>query len=157
VVTSGQNAEKLGTSAWHLDGGEMTGSAEQPASHEPERHAFIQCQLRRMHSLRRSACLSHLLRLLCLLSHATPSEAVILSKSMCIAPPKREVLLTGICMLCDTQADDEQKVEGGSVREAVLTNLLLTALNQLRPTYVRCPEGKPSWLPDCLPSRPEHC
>jgi hypothetical protein len=34
------------------------------------------------------------------------------------------------------------------VREAVLTNL--TALNQLQPTYVRCPEGKPSWLPDCL-------
>jgi hypothetical protein len=27
---------------------------------------------------------------------------------------------------------------------------LLTALNQLQPTYVRCPEGKPSWLPDCL-------
>jgi hypothetical protein len=26
----------------------------------------------------------------------------------------------------------------------------LTALNQLQPTYVRCPEGKPSWLPDCL-------
>jgi hypothetical protein len=25
-----------------------------------------------------------------------------------------------------------------------------TALNQLQPTYVRCPEGKPSWLPDCL-------
>jgi hypothetical protein len=36
------------------------------------------------------------------------------------------------------------------VREAVLTNLALTALNQLQPTYVRCPEGKPSWLPDCL-------
>jgi hypothetical protein len=36
------------------------------------------------------------------------------------------------------------------VREAVLTNLWLTALNQLQPTYVRCPEGKPSWLPDCL-------
>jgi hypothetical protein len=35
------------------------------------------------------------------------------------------------------------------VREAVLTNLWLTALNQLQPTYVRCPEGKPSWLPDC--------
>jgi hypothetical protein len=34
------------------------------------------------------------------------------------------------------------------VREAVLTNLWLTALNQLQP--VRCPEGKPSWLPDCL-------
>jgi hypothetical protein len=51
----------------------------------------------------------------------------------------------------DTQDDDddEQKVEGGSVREAVLTNLWLTALNQ-QPTYVRCPEGKPSWLPDCL-------
>jgi hypothetical protein len=31
-----------------------------------------------------------------------------------------------------------------------LTNLWLTALNQLQPTYVRCPEGKPSWLPDCL-------
>jgi hypothetical protein len=30
-------------------------------------------------------------------------------------------------------------------------NLWLTALNQLQPTYVRCPEGKPSWLPDpCL-------
>jgi hypothetical protein len=28
-----------------------------------------------------------------------------------------------------------------SVREAVLTNLWLTALNQLQPTYVRCPEG----------------
>jgi hypothetical protein len=43
----------------------------------------------------------------------------------------------------DTQDDDddEQKVEGGSVREAVLTNLWLTALNQLQPTYVRCPEG----------------
>jgi hypothetical protein len=27
------------------------------------------------------------------------------------------------------------------VREAVLTNLWLTALNQLQPTYVRCPEG----------------
>jgi hypothetical protein len=26
----------------------------------------------------------------------------------------------------------------------------LTALNQLQPTYVRCPEGKPSWLPDRL-------
>jgi hypothetical protein len=25
------------------------------------------------------------------------------------------------------------------VREAVLTNLWLTALNQLQPTYVRCP------------------
>jgi hypothetical protein len=39
----------------------------------------------------------------------------------------------------DTQDDDddEQKVEGGSVREA-LTNLWLTALNQLQPTYVRC-------------------
>jgi hypothetical protein len=37
----------------------------------------------------------------------------------------------------DTQDDDddEQKVEGGSVREAVLTNLWLTALNQLQPTY----------------------
>jgi hypothetical protein len=35
------------------------------------------------------------------------------------------------------------------VREAVLTKWL-TALNQLQPTYVRCPEGKPSWLPDCL-------
>jgi exonuclease III len=52
----------------------------------------------------------------------------------------------------DTQDDDadEQKVEGGSVREAVLTNLWLTALTQLRPTYTRCPEGKPCWLPDCL-------
>jgi hypothetical protein len=49
----------------------------------------------------------------------------------------------------DTQDDDDdEKVEGG--REAVLTNLWLTALNQLQPTYVRCPEGKPSWLPDCL-------
>jgi hypothetical protein len=38
---------------------------------------------------------------------------------------------------------------GGSVRGAVLTNLWLTALNQLQPN-VRCPEGKPSWLPDCL-------
>jgi hypothetical protein len=36
------------------------------------------------------------------------------------------------------------------VREAVLTNLWLTALNQLQPTYVRCPEGKSSWLPDRL-------
>jgi hypothetical protein len=27
-------------------------------------------------------------------------------------------------------------------------DLWLTALNQLQP--VRCPEGKPSWLPDCL-------
>jgi hypothetical protein len=34
------------------------------------------------------------------------------------------------------------------VREAVLTNLWLTALNQLQPTYVR--KAKPSWLPDCL-------
>jgi hypothetical protein len=34
------------------------------------------------------------------------------------------------------------------VREAVLTNLWLTALNQLQPTYVRCPEG--AWLPDRL-------
>jgi hypothetical protein len=34
------------------------------------------------------------------------------------------------------------------VREAVLTNLWLTALNQLQPRPV--PEGKPSWLPDCL-------
>jgi exonuclease III len=50
----------------------------------------------------------------------------------------------------DTQVDDEQKVEGGSVREAVLTNLWLTALTKLRPTYTRCPEGKPCWLPDCL-------
>jgi hypothetical protein len=26
----------------------------------------------------------------------------------------------------------------------------LVPLNQLQPTYVRCPEGKePSWLPDC--------
>jgi hypothetical protein len=50
----------------------------------------------------------------------------------------------------DTQDDDddEQKVEGGSVREAVLTNLWLTALNQ-QPTYVRCRKA-PSWLPDCL-------
>jgi hypothetical protein len=36
------------------------------------------------------------------------------------------------------------------VSEAVLTNLWLTALNQLQPTYVRCPEGKPSWLPRLL-------
>jgi hypothetical protein len=37
------------------------------------------------------------------------------------------------------------------VREAVLTNLWLTALNQLQPTYVRCPEGKPApRLPACL-------
>jgi hypothetical protein len=36
------------------------------------------------------------------------------------------------------------------VREAVLTNLWLTALNQLQPTYVRCPEGKPSWPRLCL-------
>jgi hypothetical protein len=49
----------------------------------------------------------------------------------------------------DTQDDDDDR-GGGSVREAVLTNLWLTALNQLQPTYVRCPEGKPSWLPDCL-------
>jgi hypothetical protein len=28
--------------------------------------------------------------------------------------------------------------------QAVLTNLWLTALNQLQPTYVRCPEGKPT-------------
>jgi hypothetical protein len=41
----------------------------------------------------------------------------------------------------DTHDDDEQKVEGGSVREAVLTNLWLTALNQLQPTYVRCPKA----------------
>jgi hypothetical protein len=32
----------------------------------------------------------------------------------------------------------------------VLTNLWLTALNQLQPTYVRCPEGKPSWPQTCL-------
>jgi hypothetical protein len=36
------------------------------------------------------------------------------------------------------------------VREAVLTNLWLTALNQLQPTYVRCPEGKPSSQTACL-------
>jgi hypothetical protein len=30
---------------------------------------------------------------------------------------------------------------GGGQREA-LTNLWLTALNQLQPTYVRCPEGR---------------
>jgi hypothetical protein len=48
----------------------------------------------------------------------------------------------------DTQDDDddEQKVEGGSVRGSA-DHLWLTALNQLQPT---CPEGKPSWLPDCL-------
>jgi hypothetical protein len=50
----------------------------------------------------------------------------------------------------DTQDDDdEQKVEGGSVREAVLTNLAHcaeSAAAHIRP----CPEGKPSWLPDCL-------
>jgi hypothetical protein len=35
------------------------------------------------------------------------------------------------------------------VREAVLTNLWLTALNQLQP--IRPVSGrKPSWLPDCL-------
>jgi hypothetical protein len=40
------------------------------------------------------------------------------------------------------------------VREAVLTNLWLTALNQLQP-HTSGPEGKPSWLPDL--SRPERC
>jgi hypothetical protein len=40
---------------------------------------------------------------------------------------------------------------------AVLTNLWLTALNQLQPTYVRCPEGKPSWLPDCCLIKAERC
>jgi hypothetical protein len=35
------------------------------------------------------------------------------------------------------------------VREAVLTNLWLTALNQLQPIRP-VSEGKPSWLPDCL-------
>jgi hypothetical protein len=34
----------------------------------------------------------------------------------------------------DNDDADEQKVEGGSVREAALTNLWLTALTQLRPT-----------------------
>jgi hypothetical protein len=34
------------------------------------------------------------------------------------------------------------------VREAVLTNLWLTALTQLQPTGPE--EGKPCWLPDCL-------
>jgi hypothetical protein len=40
--------------------------------------------------------------------------------------------------------------EGGGwvSAEAVLTNLWLTALNQ--PMRPQCPEGKPSWLPDCL-------
>jgi hypothetical protein len=37
---------------------------------------------------------------------------------------------------------------GGSVREAVLTNLWLTALNQLQPTYVR--SGSRAGSPDCL-------
>jgi hypothetical protein len=49
----------------------------------------------------------------------------------------------------DTQDDDddEQKVEGVARGSA---DQPFTALNQLQPTYVRCPEGKPSWLPDCL-------
>jgi hypothetical protein len=66
--------------------------------------------------------------------------------------PRRSPITPYVVSLRWTQDDDddEQKVEGGSVREAVLTNLWLTALNQLQPTYVRCPEGKPSWLPDCL-------
>jgi hypothetical protein len=49
----------------------------------------------------------------------------------------------------DTQDDDddEQKVEGGSVREAVLTNLWLTALNQHPHTSgVR----KAELAPDCF-------
>ena len=50
----------------------------------------------------------------------------------------------------DTQVDNEQIVEGRSVRKAMLTNLWLTALTKLRPTYTRYPEGKPSWLPACL-------
>jgi hypothetical protein len=33
---------------------------------------------------------------------------------------------------------------------AVLTNLWLTTLNQLQPTYVRCPEGKPKLAPRLL-------
>jgi hypothetical protein len=38
---------------------------------------------------------------------------------------------------------------GGSVREAVLTNLWAHCAESAAATYVRCPEGKPSWLPDC--------
>jgi hypothetical protein len=34
------------------------------------------------------------------------------------------------------------------VREAVLTNLAHCA--ESAAAHVRCPEGKPSWLPDCL-------
>jgi hypothetical protein len=51
----------------------------------------------------------------------------------------------------DTQDDDddEQKVEGGSVREAVLTNLWLT-LNQLQPTYVRCQASRAGSQTACL-------
>jgi hypothetical protein len=112
---------------------------------------------RRMHSLRRSDVFVAFASIALFAEKCNAQRSRHASKSMCIAPPKREVLLTGICMLCDTQADDEQKVEGGSVREAVLTNLLLTALNQLRPTYVRCPGRQAQLLPDCLPSRPEHC
>jgi hypothetical protein len=36
------------------------------------------------------------------------------------------------------------------VREAVLTNLWLTALNQLQPTYVRCPEAELAPQTACL-------
>jgi hypothetical protein len=43
------------------------------------------------------------------------------------------------------------------VREAVLTNLWLTALNQLQPTYVRCPEGNRAGSPDCLLDQGERC
>jgi hypothetical protein len=44
--------------------------------------------------------------------------------------------------------DDEQKVEVGQARGSADQPLL--PLNQLQPTYVRCPEGKPSWFPDCF-------
>jgi hypothetical protein len=43
---------------------------------------------------------------------------------------------------------EEQKVEG-SRSEGVLNNLC-TALNQLQPTYVPCPEAKPSCQTACL-------
>jgi hypothetical protein len=36
------------------------------------------------------------------------------------------------------------------VREAVLTNLWLTALNQLQPTYVRCPASRAGSQTACL-------
>jgi hypothetical protein len=38
------------------------------------------------------------------------------------------------------------------VREAVLTNLWLTALNRCSP-HTSVSGGKPSWLPDCLLDR----